>query len=150
RRRRGGRRNRRRLHPGHDGIGRAFRPACLWRHHLSRHLRGADGLPQPASARPDGQAMGMKPTPTTAGLAAAAAALAILLIVVPWVIAATGRSALFFTLTAVALLSIASAGVWLTFFIGRINIGQGAYALIGGYVAAILVVDYAISFWLAL
>ena len=52
-----------------------------------------------------------------------------------------GRSDLYYTLTSVALLSIASAGVWLTFYIGRINIGQGAYALIGGYVSAILVVE---------
>jgi hypothetical protein len=29
--------------------------------------------------------------------------------------------------------------VWLAFFIGRINIGQGAYALMGGCVSAILV-----------
>ena len=49
-----------------------------------------------------------------------------------------------------ALLSIASGGVWLTFYIGRINIGQGAYALIGGYVSAILVVTYGWSFWLTL
>ena len=34
--------------------------------------------------------------------------------------------------------AIASAGVWLTFYIGRINIGQGAFALAGGYVYAIL------------
>ena len=44
-------------------------------------------------------------------------------------------------------MSIASAGVWLTFYIGRINIGQGAYALVGGYVAAILVTKYGVSFW---
>lgn len=37
------------------------------------------------------------------------------------------------------LLAIASTGVWITFFIGRINIGQGAFALAGGYVSAILV-----------
>ena len=49
-----------------------------------------------------------------------------------------------------ALLSIASAGVWLTFYIGRINIGQGAYALMGGYVSAIMVVTYGWSFWLTL
>jgi len=83
-------------------------------------------------------------------LGAAAAGLAVLLVGVPWAIAATGRDDLYYTLTSVALLSIASAGVWLTFFIGRINIGQGAYALIGGYVAAILVVDYGLSFWLTL
>jgi branched-chain amino acid transport system permease protein len=50
----------------------------------------------------------------------------------------------------VALLSIASAGVWLTFYIRRINIGQGGYALMGGYVSAILVVKYGVSFWLTL
>ncbi len=44
---------------------------------------------------------------------------------------ATGRWDFYYTLTSVALLSIASAGVWLTFYIGRINIGQGAFALIG-------------------
>jgi branched-chain amino acid transport system permease protein len=76
--------------------------------------------------------------------------LAFALILVPWAIERTGRSDLYFTLTAVALLSIASAGVWLTFYIGRINIGQGAYALVGGYVAAILVVDYGMPFWLTL
>ena len=41
----------------------------------------------------------------------------------------TGRWDFYYTLTSVALLSIASAGVWFTFYIGRINIGQGAYAL---------------------
>ena len=49
----------------------------------------------------------------------------------PWLIAATGRTDLYYTLSSVALLAIASAGVWLTFYIGRINIGQGAYALVG-------------------
>jgi branched-chain amino acid transport system permease protein len=83
-------------------------------------------------------------------LAAAVLALLILLLGVPWAIALTGRNDLYYTLTSVALLSVASAGVWLTFYIGRINIGQGAYALIGGYAAAILVVDVGLSFWLAL
>jgi branched-chain amino acid transport system permease protein len=68
----------------------------------------------------------------------------------PAAIEATGRHDLWYTLTSVALLSIASAGVWLTFYIGRINIGQGAYALMGGYVSAILVVRYGASFWLSL
>ncbi len=69
---------------------------------------------------------------------------------VPWMITATGRSDLYYTLTSVALLSIASAGVWVTFYIGRINIGQGAYALAGGYVSAVLVTAYGVSFWLSL
>jgi branched-chain amino acid transport system permease protein len=47
-------------------------------------------------------------------------------------------------------LAIASAGVWLTFYIGRINIGQGAFALIGAYVSAILVVKAGWSFWASL
>ncbi|TIM66809.1 MAG: branched-chain amino acid ABC transporter permease, partial [Mesorhizobium sp.] len=65
-------------------------------------------------------------------------------------ISASGRIDLYYTLTSVALLSIASAGVWLTFYIGRINIGQGAYALMGGYVSAILVMNHGWSFWLTL
>lgn len=88
-------------------------------------------------------------TRTQKAIAAAAFLLAIL-VLVPWLISVTGRSDLYYTLTSVALLSIASAGVWLTFYIGRINIGQGAFALMGGYVSAILVVDYGVSFWLTL
>ncbi|MGI9419670.1 MAG: ABC transporter permease subunit, partial [Geminicoccaceae bacterium] len=86
----------------------------------------------------------------TAQLSSVAAFLVVVLAVVPWLIHATGRWDLYYTLTSVALLSIASAGVWLTFYIGRINIGQGAYALMGGYVSAILVVQYGVSFWLTL
>jgi len=79
-----------------------------------------------------------------------AVSLVVLLVVIPVSITISERWDLYYTLTSVALLSIASGGVWLTFYIGRINIGQGAYALIGGYVAAILVVKYGVSFWLAL
>ena len=71
----------------------------------------------------------------------------VLYFAVPSAIVATGRTDFFYTLTSVALLSIASAGVWLTFYIGRINIGQGAYALAGGYVSAILVTQAGINFW---
>lgn len=71
-------------------------------------------------------------------------------VAVPLLIAATGRWDFYFTLTSVALLAIASAGVWLTFYIGRINIGQGAFALIGAYVSAILVVKGGVSFWISL
>ena len=85
-----------------------------------------------------------------AKVASISAFLAVVFILVPVLIGATGRTDLYYTLTSVALLSIASAGVWLTFFIGRINIGQGAYALMGGYVSAILVVNYGVSFWLTL
>lgn len=72
------------------------------------------------------------------------------LIAIPWLIRVSGRWDFYYTLTSVALLSIASAGVWLTFYIGRINIGQGAYALAGGYVSAILITQYGVSFWLTL
>ncbi len=70
-----------------------------------------------------------------------------MIVVVPIVINASGQSDLYYTLTLISLLAVASAGVWITFSIGRINIGQAAYALIGGYVSAILVVDYAVPFW---
>ncbi len=70
--------------------------------------------------------------------------------VVPLLIQMSGRWDFYYTLTSVALLSIASGGVWLTFYIGRINIGQGAFALAGGYVSAILITKYDFSFWLTL
>ncbi|MET3591603.1 MULTISPECIES: branched-chain amino acid ABC transporter permease [Mesorhizobium] len=83
-------------------------------------------------------------------IASVVAFLAVVFIAVPAAISLSGRLDLYYTLTSVALLSIASAGVWLTFYIGRINIGQGAYALMGGYVSAILVMDHGWSFWLTL
>ena len=70
-----------------------------------------------------------------------------LYVAVPLAISTSGRLDLYYTLTAVALLSIASAGVWLTFYIGRINIGQGAYSLVGGYVSALLVTQGGVGFW---
>ncbi len=69
------------------------------------------------------------------------------LVLVPLAISVSGRVDLYYTLTSVALLSIASGGVWLTFYIGRINIGQGAFALVGGYVSALLVTQGGMSFW---
>ena len=71
----------------------------------------------------------------------------IVMVLVPLAISASGRVDLYYTLTSVALLSIASGGVWLTFYIGRINIGQGAFALVGGYVSALLVTQGGMSFW---
>jgi branched-chain amino acid transport system permease protein len=70
--------------------------------------------------------------------------------VVPWMIEASGRWDFYYTLTSVALLAIGAAGVWLTFYIGRINIGQGAYALMGGYVSAVLMTQAGFSFWATL
>ena len=83
-------------------------------------------------------------------IGSAAVFLVIVLFLVPWLIQLTGRWDFYYTLTSVALLSIASAGVWLTFYIGRINIGQGAYALAGGYVSAVLITQYDVSFWLTI
>lgn len=91
----------------------------------------------------------MTRAPTTK-IVSAVLFLLVLLVGVPLFIHASGRSDLYYTLTSVALLSIISAGVWITFYIGRINIGQGAYALMGGYVSAILVMNYGVSFWLTL
>lgn len=71
-------------------------------------------------------------------------------VLVPVIIRVTGRWDFYYTLTSVALLSVAAAGVWLTFYIGRINIGQGAYALTGGYVSAVLVTQAGFSFWATL
>jgi branched-chain amino acid transport system permease protein len=71
-------------------------------------------------------------------------------VLVPAFIAISGRWDFYYTLTSVALLSIATAGVWLTFYIGRINIGQGAYALMGGYVSAVLMTKAGFSFWATL
>ncbi|WP_421589847.1 branched-chain amino acid ABC transporter permease [Shinella sp. M27] len=76
-----------------------------------------------------------------------AAFLLTVFVLVPLFINATGRWDFYYTLTSVALLSVGAAGVWLTFYIGRINIGQGAYALVGGYVSTILVTKAGISFW---
>lgn len=52
--------------------------------------------------------------------------------------------------TNASVLSVISLGVWVTFSIGRINISQGAYALIGGYTTAILLTRYGLSFWLCI
>jgi branched-chain amino acid transport system permease protein len=70
--------------------------------------------------------------------------------VIPVAIETLNRNDLYFTLTSVGLLAIASAGVWLTFYIGRINIGQGAFALLGAYVSAVLVTKFSVSFWISL
>lgn len=83
-------------------------------------------------------------------LASIGAFLITVFLLVPLAIHLSGRWDFYYTLTSVALLSIASAGVWLTFYIGRINIGQGAFALVGGYVSAILVTQGGVSFWLSL
>lgn len=47
-------------------------------------------------------------------------------------------------------LSVIAFGVWITFTIGRINICQAGFALIGGYATAIALSKLGLSFWLAL
>ncbi|MCX8505498.1 MAG: branched-chain amino acid ABC transporter permease [Alphaproteobacteria bacterium] len=57
---------------------------------------------------------------------------------------------IYYQFTQIALLSVATCGVWLTFYIGRINIGQGALCIIGSYVSAILISKFDVSYWLTL
>ena len=83
----------------------------------------------------------------TQRLIGVAAFLLLVYILVPWGIAVSGRWDFYYTVTSVALLAVASGGVWLTFYIGRINIGQGAYCLAGGYASAVLVTTWDVSFW---
>jgi branched-chain amino acid transport system permease protein len=47
-------------------------------------------------------------------------------------------------------LSVVALGVWLTFTIGRINICQAGFALIGAYTTAIALSRWGLSFWVAL
>jgi branched-chain amino acid transport system permease protein len=47
-------------------------------------------------------------------------------------------------------LSVVAFGVWLTFSIGRINICQAGFALVGGYTTAILLSRHGLSYWIAL
>jgi branched-chain amino acid transport system permease protein len=77
-----------------------------------------------------------------------AAFVLILFIAVPTFL---GRSPYFITvLTNAAILSFISLGVWITFSIGRMNLAQGAFALVGGYAGAILATRCGVSFWLSL
>jgi branched-chain amino acid transport system permease protein len=72
----------------------------------------------------------------------------ILLVVIPILL---GRSPYYITvLTNAAVLAFISLGVWITFSIGRMNLAQGAFALAGGYVTAILSTRYGVPFWLCL
>src|SRR5256884_7768202 len=79
---------------------------------------------------------------------AALVGLALYLVVLPFVFRESRY--LLGILTTASVLSLISLGVWLTFAIGRINIGQAAFALVGGYTTAILSVKLGVSFWLCL
>ena len=85
----------------------------------------------------------------SAGLKLRFFALAVtLLVVIPVVL---GRSPYYVTvLTNAAVLAFISLGVWVTFSIGRMNLAQGAFAMVGGYITAILSTRYGLSFWLCM
>jgi len=102
------------------------------------------------SVADDTRSTGMRHGINRRTLVSVAVFLLAVFVAIPLLITASGRTDFYYTLTSVALLSIASAGVWLMFYIGRINIGQGAFALIGAYVSAILVTKAGMSFWLSL
>jgi branched-chain amino acid transport system permease protein len=75
-------------------------------------------------------------------------ALVVYLVVVPTLFAE--RSYYLTVVITASMLAFMSLGVWLTFAIGRINIAQGGFALIGAYASAILISRFDISFWLTL
>lgn len=81
-------------------------------------------------------------------IALVVAGLVFYLVILP--LLCTGKNYYLGVITTASALAVISAGVWLIFYIGRINIGQGAFALIGGYAAAIAVSKLGWSFWLAM
>ena len=99
-------------------------------------------LPPSAEMSATGRAI----APATLGMVAAAAL--VYLVGVPLVLA--NQPYWLNVLTNASVLSLISLGVWVTFSIGRINIAQGAFAMIGGYTTAILATRYGVSFWLCL
>jgi branched-chain amino acid transport system permease protein len=93
------------------------------------------------------------PVPPTLGASAARLGLAVVaalayLVGVPLLLA--DQPYWLNVLTNASMLSFASLGVWVTFAIGRINIAQGAFCMIGGYTTAILATRYGVPFWLCL
>lgn len=65
-------------------------------------------------------------------------------------LASAGNGYLLNVMTTMAAVTFISLGVWLTFSIGRINLAQAGFALIGAYVAAISVAHFGLSFWIAM
>lgn len=49
-----------------------------------------------------------------------------------------------------SVLSLISMGVWITFTLGLVNIGQAAFCTIGAYTTAILSARYGVPFWICL
>jgi branched-chain amino acid transport system permease protein len=74
----------------------------------------------------------------------AVAAAVLLLVVAP--VALASSPYWLNVLTNACILGVASLGVWVTFAIGRINIAQGAFMMIGGYTTAILATRYGVPF----
>ena len=81
-------------------------------------------------------------------IASVAFFLTIYLAVIPWLF--RNQPYRLGVLTTASVLSLISAGVWLMFYIGRINMGQGGFALVGGYAAAILMSKLGLSFWVSI
>lgn len=100
----------------------------------------------PEATLPPGATGRLGASPARAGIAVALALL--YLVGVPLLLA--NRPYWLGVLTNASILSFASLGVWITFAIGRINIAQGAFAMIGGYTTAILATRYGVPFWLCL
>jgi branched-chain amino acid transport system permease protein len=97
-----------------------------------------------AAAAPRQGVLGLPPT----RLALVAVAALAYLVGVPLLL--RGQPYWLNVLTNASMLSFISLGVWVTFSIGRINIAQGAFAMIGGYTTAILSTRYGLPFWLCL
>lgn len=100
--------------------------------------------PVTAAAAPSRAFLGLPP----GRLVLVAAAALVYLVGVPLLLA--DRPYWLNVLTNASMLSFISLGVWVTFAIGRINIAQGAFTMIGGYTTAILSTRYGLSFWLCL
>lgn len=104
-------------------------------------------LPKSAvGAEPDGVLAKLGLSPAGAGLALLLA----LLYLVGIPILLSHQPYWLGVLTNASMLSFISLGVWVMFAIGRVNIAQGAFAMIGGYTTAILSTRYGLSFWLCL
>lgn len=100
------------------------------------------------SGAANGGIFGARQMPSRRSLALVALAALVYVVVLP--IAFADSPYVLRVLATASVLSVISLGVWLTFAIGRINIGQGAFALVGGYATAILSTRWGISFWLCL
>ena len=79
---------------------------------------------------------------------AVACAAAVYFLAIPF--AFRGSPYILSVLTNAAIAAVISSGVWLTFAIGRINIAQGAFCMIGGYATAVLTTRYGVPFWICL